>query len=162
MICIAIALWVGVGASAVAQCDHSSNSVNLGTTGIKATLLETNTGDTRRLILTQSNGKRHVLRLQHDRDGNNSTNLYFYSSQLPNGQVVGSGYIFISRKDCVEMDSPSFDTRICNRSDLKRSTLSYMGRYDWMNGFDNGTFGLEFRYSDFSGAIEDQSVWQEK
>jgi hypothetical protein len=157
----AITLWVGFSAAAIAQCKTSSQSVTLGTTGLAATLVETNDGDSRTLIVTESDGKRHVVKLQDDHDGNNSTNLYYYRAEGFNGQIADSGYVLLSKKDCVEIANISHRVQLCDRGEIKRSTLTYMGRYDWMNGETNGKWQLGFRYSDFTGASEDQGVWQD-
>jgi hypothetical protein len=135
-----------------------SGTAHLGLTRIIAVLAETpiKYGDVamhRNLTFSAKNTRRSALQLQDDRDGNASTNLY---------HATNGYYVFVSKKDCVTFDPTAFRAHLCDQHDLTKSNLHYLGRFDWMNGVDNGKFELRFRYEPADQAKEDPSVWQNR
>jgi hypothetical protein len=115
----------------------------------------------RSFILTGANGRKHSLPL-HKGGGaakNWSLNLFWAGND-------GSGsdqYFLISEQDCVEFDPVAMNAKMC----LKRppcglhgvADLTYLGRFDWMNGFDppDRTFAFAFRFLPFMDAAESGS-----
>jgi hypothetical protein len=144
--------------NAEAAATSQSATVDLGSSGIKAMLTETpiKDGDVamhRAITFWAETSKLRTLKLQDDRDGNGSTNLYY---------ATDGDYVFVSKKDCVIFDPTAFHAHLCEQRDLTKKNLRYLGRFDWMNKVDNGKFELRFRYADADQAKEDPSVWKSK
>jgi hypothetical protein len=126
------------------------------------------------LFLRAPNGRRLTIRLRDSRDGNHGASLY---------QSEDDRYVFLSRSDCIEVNPFALTARSCRiaapvepangretdqrclaranpRGILRRTVHGrppiYLGRYDWMNGYDppDGRFGLGFRYLHLGDAGE--------
>jgi hypothetical protein len=99
----------------------------------------------RSLELKGANGTRRSVSL-HDgggRAGNNGLDLYHLDQQR---------FLVVSKRDCVEIDAGHVNTQQCvPREPCDQSAMSsatYLGRFDWMNGFDppHGEFVWRFRF----------------
>jgi hypothetical protein len=95
----------------------------------------------RRLTLVTAAGRRLELPL-HDgggRAGNYALDLY---------QISSDRFLLASERDCVEMDPIGRSLRTCRKPEACPRARTYVGRFDWMNGFDppRGRFRLAFRY----------------
>jgi hypothetical protein len=72
-------------------------------------------------------------------------------------------YLLTSERDCVEFDPVQVKARYCvSRPPCAGQTVqnaTYLGRFDWMNGFDppKGGFSLGFRFLGFEDAAESGS-----
>jgi len=146
-----------ISGDARAASTRFSATAHLGSTGIRATLVEMpitlDAVAMHRVLMFSKPGFKHLtVKLNEDnQDLNSSTNLYV---------AKGGHYIFVSRKDCVDLDTSSFDAQLCEQQSLKREDLLYLGRFDWMNGFDKNVFQLGFRFQGSDHAHEDLSIWQ--
>lgn len=107
-------------------------------------------------ILTGPDGHTQNLRL-HDGGGtarNSSLNLFV---------AADDRYLLVSERDCVEFDPIKLRAVYCKRRPPcdggAVQGLIYLGRFDWMNGYDppNGAFGLAFRFLPFQDALESGS-----
>jgi hypothetical protein len=151
----------------------------LGFTDVRATIRETQIGSSyepmaRVLTLDAPNGKRVVVTMRDSSDGNHGASLY---------EAANDHYIFLSRSDCFEVDPFAMAATSCRieapvepangretdqrclaeehpRGILRHPDVGYrpiyLGRFDWMNGYDppDGRFGLGFRYLHFADAGE--------
>lgn len=100
----------------------------------------------RTLIVTGADGQRLSTRL-NDGGGaaeNQALNLYKEGN--------ADRFLLLSQKDCVEIDPARVTATVCApRKACDFATQigrTYVGRFDWMNGFDppNGRFGFRFRF----------------
>jgi len=107
-------------------------------------------------LLKGANGRRIALRL-HVGGGkaeNDSLNLF---------RAANDSYFLTSERDCVEFNPVKVSAGYCATRPFCRARrivgLSYLGRFDWMNGFDppKGLFRLRFRYLSAEDAIENDS-----
>jgi hypothetical protein len=107
----------------------------------------------RTFTLTGLDGRVLSLRLHKGGGalGNTGVNLF---------AADGDRYYVLSERDCVEFDPVRFVARYCAYRPACESGsvsgLRYLGRFDWMNGFDRPgrTFGLAFRYLPAEDAVE--------
>jgi hypothetical protein len=110
----------------------------------------------RTLTVTGLDGRVLSLRLHRGGGtaGNASINLFVADGGL---------YYVLSERDCVEFDPVRFVARYCSpRPSCENgsvSGLTYLGRFDWMNGFDppGRRFELAFRYLPAEDAVESRS-----
>ena len=162
---------------------EESSSVRVGGTYVAATTLtfsnlriaieETLTSlspwrSNRTLLLTSPAGQQRRIPLSSLTNGGGSISLY----------ALREGYILLGENDCIVLD----DVRLTTRSCVSRGTEGgidqrceahrqldgvlrrtadgrwpiYLGRFDWMNGFDppDGRFGYAFRYQTLEHALE--------
>jgi hypothetical protein len=104
-------------------------------------------------ILSGANGHTRTLRLHEGGGsaGNDSLNLFWAAQDK---------YFLISARDCVEFDPISIRANECSKRPPCEGgvvqRLTYLGRFDWMNGFDppKGAFRLAFRFLPFVDAAE--------
>ena len=129
---------------------YGSAHVDLGFTGatviVKSTHVSHAPGsDHRVLTLITANGKRRVMAL-HDgggKLGNNSLNLYYAGQDQ---------FRLLSDKDCLDIDALGAKLERCALAPScgpnLASGLVFLGRFDWMNGFDppHGDFVYRFRF----------------
>jgi hypothetical protein len=107
----------------------------------------------RTFILTGANGRVQKLMLHEGGGsaGNNSLNLY---------QSRQDRFLIVSERDCIEFDPVSVKAAYCKtRPPCRHGSLdgpTYLGRFDWMNGFDSpkGDFRFDFRFGPFEDAAE--------
>jgi hypothetical protein len=95
----------------------------------------------RRLTLTLPSGKSRSIELK-DGGGfarNNALNLYHREQD---------SFLLVSERDCVAVDPIKGALNQCHRSLACGPSRTYVGRFDWMNGFDppHGRFGLKWRF----------------
>jgi hypothetical protein len=107
-------------------------------------------------ILAGANGRTRKFPLHEGGGaaGNDSLNLFW---------VAQDKYFLTSERDCVEFDPVSVQASECLRrppceNGVVRG-LTYLGRFDWMNGFDppKGVFRFDFRFLPFMDAAESGS-----
>jgi hypothetical protein len=139
-----------VGVPSYAKAGPEEPSVLLGFSGatlsIKSIFDPTHPGTAHRsLELKGANGARRSIGL-HDGGGqahSNALNLYHLDRQR---------FLVVSERDCVEIDAAHVITQQCvPREPCDQSAMpsaTYLGRFDWMNGFDppHGEFGARFRF----------------
>lgn len=122
----------------------------------------------RTFILIGANGHRRELKLARagGTAGNQSLNLFWAGKA---GDVTGSDkYFVISEMDCVEFDPIRMEAKFCLTrppcESGKVRGLVYLGRYDWMNGYDppKGLFGWNFRFLPFTDAWESEACPQSR
>ena len=107
----------------------------------------------RTFVLEGANGRTVLLQLHAGggNAGNDSLNLY---------KETGQEYFLVSERDCVEFDPVKVRAKACAiRSTCHAGNgvgLEYLGRFDWMNGFDPplGRFELRFRFLSREDAAE--------
>jgi len=87
---------------------------------------------------------------------NESLNLFFDSKSQ-------SSFFLVSEKDCVQFDPVAVHAEYCTKRPACEkghvAGLTYLGRFDWMNGNDppKGTFGMAFRFLPLEDAWESGS-----
>ena len=71
--------------------------------------------------------------------GNNGLNLYHQSQDQ---------FLLVSERDCVEIDPIRPRVHLCQARQACPRHRTYLGRFDWMNGFDppRGAFRFAFRF----------------
>lgn len=123
----------------------------------------------RRLVLVSPAGVRKTIPLSDLTNGGGGISLY---------ALEGDTYVLLGESDCIELDAVWLRTRSCaaradpenpgpldQRCAARRTVLRgregerwplYLGRFDWMNGYDppDGRFGLAFRYLTAESTIE--------
>lgn len=110
----------------------------------------------RTFSLTGANGRTRQLPLHAGGGaaGNQSLNLF---------KAADDRYLLTSEKDCVEFDPVRVRARYCEKrppcADQVVQKATYLGRFDWMNGFapPKGEFGLGFRFLSPEDAAESGS-----
>jgi hypothetical protein len=110
----------------------------------------------RTFLLRGPSGRRRGLPLHPGggKAGNQSLNLF---------KADGDRYLLTSERDCVEFDPIRLTAGSCVAPPLCAGGhlvgATYLGRFDWMNGFDapKGDFGLAFRFLGFEDADESGS-----
>ena len=130
--------------------------VDLGFSGakliIRSTPVSNDRGaDHRVLTLITASGKRQELTLKDGGGhlGNSGINLY---------ATKGDGFLLLSQKDCVRIDPLKPALLQCPPIPPCGPNLpdeaKFLGRFDWMNGFDppRGDFVYRFRYIQFYDA----------
>ena len=103
----------------------------------------------RRLTLTLPSGNSRTMELQ-DGGGfarNNSLNLYHGDQDR---------FLLVSERDCVVIDPFKGALKQCRRTAACLPSRIYVGRFDWMNGYDppHGRFGLKWRFLPAYDAVE--------
>jgi hypothetical protein len=103
----------------------------------------------RRLALTLPSGKTRSVEL-HDGGGlarNYSLSLY---------HIGQDKFLLVSERDCVAVDPIKGWLNMCRKDDACALSRTYVGRFDWMNGFDppHGRFGLKWRFLPAYDALE--------
>jgi len=99
-------------------------------------------GTARRVLtLAMPDGVRRSLALADGggHAGNNSLNLY---------QSGEDRFLLISERDCVTVEPIRGAVGRCLKPQACRSGRTFLGRFDWMNGFDlpQGAFHFAFRF----------------
>jgi hypothetical protein len=106
--------------------------------------------------LTGANG--HVVKLRLQKGGGTAGNDAINLFVAKRGE--GDQYYVLSERDCVEFDPIRVIAEYCSqRPPCDGHTvigLTYLGRFDWMNGFDppGGRFRYAFRYLPAEDAAE--------
>lgn len=108
----------------------------------------------RKLTLTLPSGKSRTIALQ-DGGGyarNNALNLYHGDQDR---------FLLVSEQDCVSIDPLKGTLNQCRRTSACKPSRTYVGRFDWMNGFDppHGRFGLKWRFLPPYDAMESGGVF---
>ena len=103
----------------------------------------------RKVTLTLPSGNTRSMEL-HDGGGlvrNNSLNLY---------HVDQDNFLLVSERDCVAVDPIKGSLNQCHRTTACVPSRMYIGRFDWMNGFDppHGRFGFKWRFLPAYDALE--------
>ena len=129
-------------------------SASLGFSG--ATLSVKSVDDPRRrgtsrrsLTLTLPSGKSRTIELK-DGGGfahNSALNLYHGEQD---------SFLLVSERDCVAVDPIKGALNQCRKTTACAPSRAYIGRFDWMNGFDppHGQFGLRWRFLPAYDAVE--------
>ena len=78
---------------------------------------------------------------------NNALNLY-HSGQ--------DRFLVVSERDCLTVDPIKGTLNQCRKASACAPTRAFVGRFDWMNGFDppHGRFGLRWRFLPAYDAVE--------
>lgn len=78
---------------------------------------------------------------------NNSLNLYHWDQD---------SFLLVSERDCVAVDPIRGALNQCRRTAACARSRTYLGRFDWMNGFDppHGRFGFRWRFLPAYDAVE--------
>lgn len=134
-----------------------SASTELGFSGALLTIsssgIHARTGiDHRTLVLLTAHNRRITMALNDGGGslGNWSLNLY---------SVGHDRFVVLSEKDCVSIEAVKGILKSCLLQKPCAAQLgpdaSYLGRFDWMNGFDRptGVFRYGFRYLPFYDAV---------
>lgn len=161
LICLSLLLGCFTTGSGSAQSISMASlaSHKLGYSGATVSIRERNrhwpVAD-RTFILVGANGRTRTLPLQKGggKMGNASLNLYAAGQDR---------YLVVSERDCVEFDPVEVTARYCSarppcdHGDIQG--LQFIGRFDWMNGFDppKGRFQFAFRYLPAEDAVESGS-----
>lgn len=95
----------------------------------------------RKLTLMLPSGQVQTVDLQ-DGGGhadNNGLNLYHREQDQ---------FLLVSERDCVEVDPIKGALNRCRKNTACSPSRIYLGRFDWMNGFDQpeGRFALRWRF----------------
>ena len=103
----------------------------------------------REVTLTLPSGKTRAFDLK-DGGGlvrNNSLNLY---------HVDQDSFLLVSERDCVAVDPIKGALIQCRKAEACKPSRMYLGRFDWMNGFDapHGRFGYRWRFLPSYDALE--------
>ncbi len=103
----------------------------------------------RKATLKLPSGKSRSVDL-HDGGGlvrNNSLNLY---------HIDQDRFLLVSQRDCVAVDPIKGALSQCRRTDVCTPSRTYLGRFDWMNGFDppRGRFSFKWRFLPAYDAVE--------
>lgn len=115
----------------------------------------------RTFTLTGANG--HILNLDLHNGGTEAGNSPLNLFVAEGAGAKRNDYYVLSKRDCVEFDPVRIVAEYCaHRPPCDGQTvigLTYLGRFDWMNGFDppRGRFGLAFRYLPAEDAAESGS-----
>jgi hypothetical protein len=157
--CVGILLTCAWLDESLAQSGVHVASYKLGFSGATVSIRETIRRwpiGQRTFILKGANGHTKTLPLHEGggKIGNDSLNLFWGGSDH---------YFLTSERDCVDFDPVTVSATEC----AKRPPcdggavhgLTYVGRFDWMNGFDppNGVFRFGFRFLTSVDAAESQS-----
>lgn len=128
----------------LAQSRSESATASLGVAGESLTILSVDvphqTGTSRRrIVAVGADGTTQTLTINDGggHAGNNALNLY---------KVDQSHFRLVSERDCVDVDGVHATLTVCHIRDVCRTVSgeTYIGRFDWMNGFDPPR--AEFRY----------------
>jgi len=103
----------------------------------------------RRLTLSLPSGKRRSTAL-HDGGGaaeNQALDLYHAGQER---------FLLVSERDCVDIDAANGRLTQCQKPAACSIHRTYLGRFDWMNGYDppKGHFGLRWRFLPAYDALE--------
>jgi len=143
------ALSAGVGPPLIASADLGFSGAVL---TIRSSGIEPRTGVVHRTLILRTANNRRFAKVLNDgggRLGNWGLDLY---------SVGQDKFVVLSEKDCVSIDPVNSAITSCPIQKPCSPKLGpeavYLGRFDWMNGFDrpSGTFGLGFRYLPFYDA----------
>jgi len=95
----------------------------------------------RTVFLKLPNGRVRSIRLKRMGGLTGRSNLNLYHVEQDSFRLVGP-------YDCVSIDPIRGNLARCDRARACASSRSFLGRYDWMNGFDRprGRFGFRFRF----------------
>jgi hypothetical protein len=101
------------------------------------------------LSLRLPSGKVRKIALQ-DGGGaaqNQSLNLYHREQDR---------FLLVSERDCIAIDPVKGTVGKCRKTIVCSEARTYVGRFDWMNGYDppNGRFGLRWRFLPAYDAME--------
>lgn len=109
----------------------------------------------RSFLLRGPNGHTVTLKLRAagGHSGNTSLNLF---------KAGDERYLLTSERDCVEFDPIQVSARYCSEPPpcragrVELAGAHYLGRFDWMNGYDppRGDFNLRFRFLPREDAVE--------
>jgi hypothetical protein len=95
----------------------------------------------RTVTLTLPSGQSRTLELNDGGGlaGNNALNVYY---------IHQDNFLLVSERDCVAVDPMNGSLNQCRRATACGRSRVYIGRFDWMNGFDppRGRFGLRWRF----------------
>jgi len=143
------ALCTGAGSPLIASTDLGFSGAVL---TIRSSGIRPRTGEDHRILILRTADNRRFAKVLKDgggRLGNQSLNLYSVGHDM---------FVILSEKNCFAIDpvkgtiTPCPTQKPC--SPKFGAGAMYLGRFDWMNGFDrpSGTFGLGFRYLPFYDA----------
>ena len=160
MRCAAALGVVALGATAGMASATSTASLTLGTSNVTVTYTDSvgvssAKGPTRRTLIFHSPaGRTRVVVLKNTEMSGSALRVYYVPHSLRDTRLGFSWdqFVFIGTSDCITLETVKFRIMPCTMTAgdalRRRRDASYIGRFDFANGFDRpkGRFGYNLRF----------------